>query len=134
MDKKVKFVETFQLYKIDAKTTLNSTGKDVSFGVEDVVVQQLVDNGSVVAEQKIEVFERLAQPKRLLHILRSCIVSASDVRDGRVATRGHLGVLLECKENLGQKHQISLKASKSVFMKFFDFLKKFALLKFSKAF
>lgn len=64
--------------------------------VEHELVQ--VDLVAVVAEQQIEVFERLAKPERFHHVFWSCVQRAFDVADRRVTVR-HSRVRFEGLEN-----------------------------------
>lgn len=57
-----------------------------------------VQQAGVIAEQQVQVLQRLAEKKGLHHVLGPDVGSVPDVADGRVAVR-HLRVVLEALED-----------------------------------
>ena len=74
--------------KCIAVLRISSDWKGVSFGVEHPLVQ--VDQTLIVAEEQVQVLERLTEEKRLHLVLGLRVVGVSHVVDRRVTAFFHL--------------------------------------------
>lgn len=68
-------------------------GERVCLRVEDVLVQ--ADQLGVIGKQQVEVLERLAQEEALHLVPGVGVGGVTDVADGAVPARGHLGSRVE---------------------------------------